>query len=107
MICVDNITLKLYDYLRGKCPFKGCSKNYNGICLSNDESHLEYVTKLVDHALNKDQGKIENINVMCSQVDIQEGHCDFCGNKMIEYTDYSYSGDSRVSYKFYECPKCK
>lgn len=103
---MDNITLKLYDYLRGKCPFKGCSRNYDGVCLSDDVNHLEYIAKLVDYALNKDQAKIENLNIVCSQVDVKKGHCEFCGEKMIQHMERHPYGSTYTTITFCECPKC-
>ena len=102
-----NITLKLYDYLTGKCPFKGCSNNCEGICLSNDIDHHQYISKIVDYALDRDKGVLDNQNIICKQLDVQEGHCEFCGVKKIQTHESHPYGDTKVMEVLSYCPKCK
>lgn len=103
----ENIVLKLHDYLVGECPFGGCKHNTGkGICLSNDEGYLNYISKIVNHALDKNTGRIENQNIICSQLEVKDGQCEFCGSRLIEIHEKHPFGDSTATEVLYECKNC-
>ena len=105
---MKKVAIKLHDYLSGKCIYKGCKNNTYGICTSNEYEHLSYIAKIVKVSLNKDTSVLKNTDIVCDEVDVEEGHCKFCGHKLIAHTDYESYGDATVPRTTYECqnPKC-
>lgn len=103
----ENIVIKLYDYICGNCPFGGCKyNNGEGLCLSNDEEYLNYISKIVNRALNKDTGRIENQNIICNQLEVEDKKCLYCGSNLIEIHERHPYGDTYATEILYECPNC-
>ena len=107
---MDNIVLKLFDYVSGTCPYRGCEHNIDGgLCGANNIEHLDYIARMIDYSLNKNTGVLKNNNIVCSQLSVKDGYCEKCNSKLKEIHEPHPYGNSNAIEVFYECinPKCK
>lgn len=102
----NNITIKLYTYLKGECEYAGCRNNAGGLCVVTNPNQANYISKMVKVALNTNTSKLDNLNVVCNYIDVPDGYCEYCGNKLIETITTVPYGDTNVPLKSCYCPKC-
>lgn len=102
---MKKVAIKLHDYLSGKCDYKGCKNNSNNICTSNEYEHLSYIAKVVKASLNKNTSVLKNTDIVCDEVNVEDGCCKFCGHKLIQIHEKHSEYATEI---LYECqnPKC-
>lgn len=104
---MDNVVLKLFDYISGTCPYRGCDHNVDsGLCSANNIEHLDYIARMIDYSLNKNTGVLKNNDIVCKQIQVRDGYCEFDGEKLIEIHENHPYGNTSATEIFYECPKC-
>jgi len=102
---LNDITLKLHEYLTDDCPHKGCKYNVLSICTCEDSDHLENIMDTMDSLPDGKTSVSFNKNFVCYAARIREGQCT-CGSELVEFTSSVPYGNTDIDMHGYYCPCC-
>lgn len=102
---LNNITLKLHEYLTDGCPHKGCKYNDSSACTCEDPDHLQNIIDNIDSSPNEKTSALFDKSFVCYAVSIREGQC-ACGSDLVEFTDNVPYGETNININRYHCPNC-
>ena len=101
---MEQINLK--EWLQGNCEYKGCIHNNDGQCECSDIWFMIDILNFVRENYEK-YGQIQdNTEIVCDQILVEDGYCEYCGSKLIEIHQPQPYGDTIVYEKLLTCLKC-